>query len=209
MAATVWPSSWKKSGLAAVAIHGNKSQAQRQKALRDFKAGKARVLVATDVAARGLDIPDLPLVINYDLPMVAEDYIHRIGRTGRNGASGEALSLVRRKRAGCCARSSACSRPTWSWRWRKASRASRPIQLNAPMPKPAAVARTKGRARPPIVRTASRPRVTRMPVRSSTAAAARVAVRAAASAADRHLDRVTKKAPGNRGFFCVLRWPSS
>jgi len=83
-----------KSGLKAVAIHGNKSQAQRQKALDQFKAGKARVLVATDVAARGLDIPDLPLVINHDLPMVAEDYVHRIGRTGRNGATGEALSLV-------------------------------------------------------------------------------------------------------------------
>jgi ATP-dependent RNA helicase RhlE len=59
-----------------------------------FKAGKARVLLATDVAARGLDIPNLPLVINHDLPMVAEDYVHRIGRTGRNGARGEALSLV-------------------------------------------------------------------------------------------------------------------
>lgn len=82
------------AGLKAVAIHGNKSQAQRQKALRDFKANKARVLVATDVAARGLDIPNLPLVINFDLPMVAEDYVHRIGRTGRAGAQGEALSLV-------------------------------------------------------------------------------------------------------------------
>src|SRR5690606_33872392 len=70
------------------------SQAQRQKALDQFKSGKARIMVATDVAARGLDIPNLPLVINHDLPMVAEDYIHRIGRTGRNGASGEALSLV-------------------------------------------------------------------------------------------------------------------
>ena len=79
---------------AAVAIHGNKSQAARQKALNEFKSGKARILVATDVAARGLDIPDLPLVINHDLPMVAEDYVHRIGRTGRNGATGEALSLV-------------------------------------------------------------------------------------------------------------------
>src|SRR3546814_15775073 len=79
------------AGLRAVAIHGNKSQAQRQKALNLFKAGKARVLVATDVAARGLDIPDLPLVINHDLPMVAEDYVHRIGRTGRHGAAGEAL----------------------------------------------------------------------------------------------------------------------
>jgi len=83
-----------KAGLPALAIHGNKSQAQRQKALDQFKSGKARILVATDVAARGLDIPSLPLVINHDLPMVAEDYVHRIGRTGRNGASGEALSLV-------------------------------------------------------------------------------------------------------------------
>ncbi|QCO67955.2 DEAD/DEAH box helicase [Luteimonas yindakuii] len=82
------------AGLPAVAIHGNKSQAQRQKALDQFKSGKARILVATDVAARGLDIPNLPLVINHDLPMVAEDYVHRIGRTGRNGATGEALSLV-------------------------------------------------------------------------------------------------------------------
>jgi ATP-dependent RNA helicase RhlE len=82
------------AGLPAVAIHGNKSQAARQKALDAFKAGRARILVATDVAARGIDIPDLPLVINHDLPMVAEDYVHRIGRTGRNGASGEALSLV-------------------------------------------------------------------------------------------------------------------
>ncbi|SDY31669.1 ATP-dependent RNA helicase RhlE [Lysobacter sp. yr284] len=88
------------AGLKSVAIHGNKSQAQRQKALRDFKANKARVLVATDVAARGLDIPSLPLVINFDLPMVAEDYVHRIGRTGRNGATGEALSLVSPDEAG-------------------------------------------------------------------------------------------------------------
>ncbi|MBW8311923.1 MAG: DEAD/DEAH box helicase, partial [Rhizobium sp.] len=83
-----------KAGINAVAIHGNKSQGQRLKALRDFKSGQARVLVATDVAARGLDIPLLPLVINFDLPMVAEDYVHRIGRTGRAGASGEAVSLV-------------------------------------------------------------------------------------------------------------------
>jgi ATP-dependent RNA helicase RhlE len=89
-----------QAGLKAVAIHGNKSQAARQRALNEFKSGKARVLVATDVAARGLDIPNLPLVINHDLPMVAEDYVHRIGRTGRNGASGEALSLVSSDEAG-------------------------------------------------------------------------------------------------------------
>ncbi|MCR6495732.1 DEAD/DEAH box helicase [Thermomonas sp. S9] len=83
-----------KAGLPALAIHGNKSQAARQKALSEFKSGRVRILVATDVAARGLDIPQLPLVINHDLPMVAEDYVHRIGRTGRNGASGEAISLV-------------------------------------------------------------------------------------------------------------------
>src|SRR5690606_1561027 len=83
-----------KAGLPALAIHGNKSQAQRQKALDQFKSGKARILAATDVAARGLDIPSLPLVINHDLPMVAADYVHRIGRTGRNGLQGEALSLV-------------------------------------------------------------------------------------------------------------------
>ena len=88
------------AGLKAVAIHGNKSQAARQRALNDFKSGKARVLVATDVAARGLDITNLPLVINHDLPMVAEDYVHRIGRTGRNGAQGEALSLVSPDEAG-------------------------------------------------------------------------------------------------------------
>ena len=83
-----------KDGIPALAIHGNKSQNARLKALADFKAGEVRVLCATDVAARGLDIPLLPLVINYDMPMVAEDYVHRIGRTGRAGASGDAISLV-------------------------------------------------------------------------------------------------------------------
>lgn len=83
-----------KSGIRAAAIHGNKSQSQRQRALNDFKSGKVPVLVATDIAARGIDIDHLPRVINYDLPMVAEDYVHRIGRTGRNGAEGEAISLV-------------------------------------------------------------------------------------------------------------------
>ncbi|QNH22745.1 RNA helicase [Xanthomonas sp. GW] len=83
-----------KSGLKTAAIHGNKSQGQRLRALSDFKAGRITVLVATDIAARGIDIDQLPKVINYDLPMVAEDYVHRIGRTGRNGSQGEAVSLV-------------------------------------------------------------------------------------------------------------------
>ena len=83
-----------RDGIAADAIHGDKSQQERLKALQAFKAGEISVLVATDVAARGLDIDQLPLVINYELPPHAEDYVHRIGRTGRAGASGEALSLV-------------------------------------------------------------------------------------------------------------------
>ena len=83
-----------KDGLSAAAIHGNKSQTARVKALDGFKRGKVRVLVATDIAARGLDIDQLPHVVNYDLPHVAEDYVHRIGRTGRAGNEGEAISLV-------------------------------------------------------------------------------------------------------------------
>ena len=81
-------------GINAAAIHGNKSQGARTRALADFKLGKVRVLVATDIAARGLDIDQLPHVVNYDLPNVAEDYVHRIGRTGRAGREGEAISLV-------------------------------------------------------------------------------------------------------------------
>ncbi len=83
-----------RSGISATAIHGNKSQGARTKALGDFKAGLVRVLVATDLAARGLDIEELPHVVNYDMPHVAEDYVHRIGRTGRAGSTGEAVSLV-------------------------------------------------------------------------------------------------------------------
>lgn len=81
-------------GIEATAIHGNKTQSQRTKALADFKVGKVRILVATDIAARGLDIDQLPIVVNFDLPNVAEDYVHRIGRTGRAGAVGKAISLV-------------------------------------------------------------------------------------------------------------------
>ncbi len=81
-------------GISAAAIHGNKSQGARTKALAGFKDASIRVLVATDIAARGLDIPLLPHVVNFELPNIAEDYIHRIGRTGRAGANGEAISLV-------------------------------------------------------------------------------------------------------------------
>jgi ATP-dependent RNA helicase RhlE len=83
-----------RDGLSAVAIHGNKSQGARTRALGDFKEGKVRILVATDIAARGLDIEQLPHVVNYELPNVPEDYIHRIGRTGRAGLEGHAVSLV-------------------------------------------------------------------------------------------------------------------
>ncbi len=81
-------------GILTAVIHGDKSQSERSRALADFKEGKVRVLVATDIAARGIDIIELPHVINFDLPKVAEDYVHRIGRTGRAGSKGEAISLV-------------------------------------------------------------------------------------------------------------------
>ena len=83
-----------KQGITAMAIHGNKSQTARTKALADFKNGSLQVLVATDIAARGIDIDQLPHVVNFEVPNVPEDYVHRIGRTGRAGASGEAISLV-------------------------------------------------------------------------------------------------------------------
>jgi len=83
-----------RDGLSATAIHGNKSQGARTRALAGFKSGEMRVLVATDIAARGLDIDQLPHVVNYELPNVPEDYVHRIGRTGRAGSEGEAVSLV-------------------------------------------------------------------------------------------------------------------
>lgn len=83
-----------EDGLTAAAIHGNKSQGARTRALADFKSGKIRILVATDIAARGIDIDQLPYVVNFDLPNVPEDYVHRIGRTGRAGNTGIAISLV-------------------------------------------------------------------------------------------------------------------
>ena len=93
-ARTAWPSSWGATASRAAAIHGNKSQGQRIRALEDFKAGRVGILVATDIAARGIDIEALPHVVNYELPMVASDYVHRIGRTGRAGVGGQAVSLV-------------------------------------------------------------------------------------------------------------------
>lgn len=92
-----------KTGLEATAIHGNKSQPARTRALAGFKAGAVRVLVATDIAARGLDIEELPHVVNFELPNVPEDYVHRIGRTGRAGSSGEAISLVSQEEHGSLA----------------------------------------------------------------------------------------------------------
>src|SRR4029450_2427061 len=83
-----------RARLNAVAIHSDRSQPERTRALEEFKTGDVRVLVATDVAARGLDIEDLPVVVNFELPWNPQDYIHRIGRTGRAGATGEAISLV-------------------------------------------------------------------------------------------------------------------
>ncbi|MBA2408635.1 MAG: DEAD/DEAH box helicase [Gammaproteobacteria bacterium] len=83
-----------QDGIAAIAIHGNKSQSARTKALAEFKRGAARVLIATDIAARGLDIAQLPFVVNFELPDAAQDYVHRIGRTGRAGSLGTAVSLV-------------------------------------------------------------------------------------------------------------------
>jgi ATP-dependent RNA helicase RhlE len=83
-----------KDGISGMAIHGNKSQSARTRALSEFKEGSLQVLVATDIAARGIDIDQLPHVVNYDLPNIPEDYVHRIGRTGRAGATGEAISLV-------------------------------------------------------------------------------------------------------------------
>ena len=84
----------RRDGIEAAAIHGNRSQSQRVKALSDFKEGRVAILVATDIAARGLDIEQLPHVVNFELPMVPEDYVHRIGRTGRAGVDGQAISLV-------------------------------------------------------------------------------------------------------------------
>ena len=98
-----------RAGINAMAIHGNKSQNARVKALQDFKDNRITALVATEVAARGLDIKELPHVVNYELPNVPEDYVHRIGRTARAGSTGAAISLVSPDEVGCCATSRRCS----------------------------------------------------------------------------------------------------
>jgi len=84
----------RRNGLAAEAIHGDKNQSHRQRALDNFKTNRSAILVATDVAARGLDIPDISHVINYDLPATYDDYVHRIGRTGRGDKTGKALTFI-------------------------------------------------------------------------------------------------------------------
>ncbi len=93
-APTGWPSSSARAGVQAERIHGNRSQSQRTQALAGFKAGRVRVLVATDIAARGIDISELSHVVNFDVPAVPEDYIHRVGRTARVEALGDAITLV-------------------------------------------------------------------------------------------------------------------
>ena len=144
-----------EAGLPALAIHGNMSQAQRQKALNEFKAGKVRLLVATDVAARGLDIPNLPLVINYDLPTVAEDYVHRIGRTGRNGSTGEALSLLAPEEGGLLRQIQEVLKAPVEMEIVPGFEPSRPVQLNAPIPKQP---QRQGRAARPKHATAGKQR---------------------------------------------------
>lgn len=140
-----------KAGLPALAIHGNKSQSARQKALEAFKSGKTRILVATDVAARGLDIPALPLVINHDLPMVAEDYVHRIGRTGRNGVKGEAVSLVSQDEAALLRQIQRLLQRDIEVETVRGYEPSEPLRLDGRLPKP-------GRGRPAGQKAPQKPR---------------------------------------------------
>ncbi len=124
------------SGLNAAAIHGNKSQGARTKALADFKSGRVTVLVATDIAARGLDIDQLPAVINFDLPTVAEDYVHRIGRTGRAGCEGRAISLVSHEEGGLLADIQKVLKRDIEMTVVEGFAPSRPLRLDSRMPKP-------------------------------------------------------------------------
>jgi ATP-dependent RNA helicase RhlE len=144
-------------GIAAAAIHGNKSQAVRTRALADFKSGAVQTLVATDIAARGLDIKHLPHVVNFDLPHVAEDYIHRIGRTGRAGEQGTALSLVSSDEQGLLANIQRLLKKQLPVRQAPATEAPKASRPASPV-KPVSVSETvpSGRA-PKKTRTQARP----------------------------------------------------
>ncbi|NID03864.1 DEAD/DEAH box helicase [Luteibacter jiangsuensis] len=125
-----------QAGIRAAAIHGNKSQNARTRALSDFKTGRITVLVATDIAARGIDIDQLPVVINFDLPMVAEDYVHRIGRTGRAGAEGQAISLVSHDESGLLRDIGRLLKTDLSIRNVEGYEPSTPLRLDAGAPRP-------------------------------------------------------------------------
>jgi ATP-dependent RNA helicase RhlE len=125
-----------QAGLRAAAIHGNKSQNARTRALSDFKTGRVTVLVATDIAARGIDIDQLPVVINFDLPMVAEDYVHRIGRTGRAGAEGQAISLVSHDESGLLRDIGRLLKTDLAIRNMPGYEPSTPLRLDAGAPRP-------------------------------------------------------------------------
>ncbi|MEI7037763.1 DEAD/DEAH box helicase [Fulvimonas yonginensis] len=137
------------SGLRAAAIHGNKSQNARTKALGDFKNGRITVLVATDIAARGIDIDQLPMVINHDLPMVAEDYVHRIGRTGRAGAEGLAVSLVSHEESGLLRDIRKLLKQEIAISEVPGFEPSAPLRLDAGAPRPVQGQRQPRAARPP------------------------------------------------------------
>ncbi len=150
-----------KHGLPAAAIHGNKSQNARTKALADFKANDVRILVATDIAARGLDIDQLPHVVNYELPNVEEDYVHRIGRTGRAGRSGEAISLVGAGRREAAQGHREDDQTAYSrWRcpgFRPRGRAARGGPAGAPRSAAEAAAPRQGTAQQPRAQAERRP----------------------------------------------------
>ena len=122
-------------GYLAEALHGDMEQKERERVMGRFRGGGTDILVATDVAARGLDIPDLPLVINHDLPMVAEDYVHRIGRTGRNGAVGQALSLVSPEEGGLLRQIQRLLKVDLVMDVVPGFAPSKPIRLDTPIPK--------------------------------------------------------------------------
>ena len=144
-----------RDGINCAAIHGNKSQSARTKALADFKDYKVQVLVATDIAARGLDISELPQVVNYELPHVPEDYVHRIGRTGRAGSYGPGAVAGRERRARSPARHRAGARP------QDQRAAARPLGNQLPAggaaPGSAATARTASAAVTPCAQSGSWP----------------------------------------------------